>query len=251
MAFLDESLALPTLEAQISSLRCLARDWNPDPVVEAVVAEETRPSAWGILRIRPPSAILQVTGLSPACTKFQSRLPKTNKYAFCNRPHLPSPTPATSTHLPDVTSERFTRVLSRGALADSLSWYVFLSVSEGRTRSTPSPMIGLFIPLFIVASYAQWKKMSMGRKINLVNAFTTIFFGISITAVSNFRRGRAFSRGLSLTNDKIALGSRRAQADLGGSVPTARRDHRPVLLTSLRRGGSSSRCPSPSRTRGW
>lgn len=74
--------------------------------------------------MRPPSAILQVTGLSPACTKFQSRLPKINKYAFRNRPHLPSPTPAISTHLLDVTSERFTRVLSGCALADSLSWYV-------------------------------------------------------------------------------------------------------------------------------
>ena len=41
MAFLDESLALPTLEARISSFQCLARDWNPDPVVETLVAEET------------------------------------------------------------------------------------------------------------------------------------------------------------------------------------------------------------------
>ena len=41
MAFLDESLAPPMLEVRISSLRCLARDWNPDPMVETLVAEET------------------------------------------------------------------------------------------------------------------------------------------------------------------------------------------------------------------
>lgn len=54
-----------------------------------------------------------------------------------------------------------------------------------RTRPTEYSVVGLFIPLLIIAGYAQWKKVSKGRKINLVMAFTTVFFGLSITTVSN------------------------------------------------------------------
>lgn len=48
------------------------------------------------------------------------------------------------------------------------------------------PIIGMFIPLLILASYAQWKKVSRGRKVNLVMVFTTIFFGLATVTVSNF-----------------------------------------------------------------
>lgn len=41
-------------------------------------------------------------------------------------------------------------------------------------------LVGAFIPLLIVASYAQWKKVLSGQKLNTVMAFTTIFFGLSI-----------------------------------------------------------------------
>lgn len=44
----------------------------------------------------------------------------------------------------------------------------------------------MFIPLLILASYAQWKKVSRGRKVNLVMVFTTIFFGLATVTVSNF-----------------------------------------------------------------
>jgi len=41
-------------------------------------------------------------------------------------------------------------------------------------------LVGAFIPLLIVASYAQWKKVSRGQELNLVTALTTIFFGLVI-----------------------------------------------------------------------
>ncbi|KAF9646495.1 hypothetical protein BDM02DRAFT_3188775 [Thelephora ganbajun] len=43
-------------------------------------------------------------------------------------------------------------------------------------------LVGTFVPLFILASYAQWKKVSRGRKIHLITAFTTVFFGLTIIA---------------------------------------------------------------------
>ena len=58
-------------------------------------------------------------------------------------------------------------------------------------------MVGCFIPLLIVASYAQWKKVSRGRKVNLVMAFTTVFYGLTIIVVSNFC-GRVVHRSLGL-----------------------------------------------------
>ena len=66
--------------------------------------------------------------------------------------------------------------------------------------------IGLFIPLLIVASYVQWKKVSRGRKINLVMAFTTAFFGLSTIAVSNLCDG-AIHQSLSLIDIGYSTGS--------------------------------------------
>ncbi|KAF9779276.1 hypothetical protein BJ322DRAFT_1113616 [Thelephora terrestris] len=43
-------------------------------------------------------------------------------------------------------------------------------------------LVGLFVPLLIAASYAQWNKVSKGQKINAVMAFTIVFFGLAIPA---------------------------------------------------------------------
>lgn len=45
----------------------------------------------------------------------------------------------------------------------------------------------MFVPLLVVAVYAQWKKVSKGQRINAVMAFTTVFFGLTIPTVSKFR----------------------------------------------------------------
>ena len=92
-------------------------------------------------------------------------------------------------------------------------------------------MAGLFIPLLIAASYAQWKKVSKGREVNLVMAFTTVFFGLSIIAVSDFCSG-TIDRSLDRSRFDTAVDPRCAQDDVGDPVPTARHDRRTVPLTS-------------------
>jgi len=44
-------------------------------------------------------------------------------------------------------------------------------------------LVGVFIPLLIAASYAQWKKVSMGRELNRVMVFTTVFSGGSVLTI--------------------------------------------------------------------
>jgi len=43
-------------------------------------------------------------------------------------------------------------------------------------------LVGIFILLLIAVGYSQWKKVSMGRKLNRVMAFTTVFSGVSVLA---------------------------------------------------------------------
>jgi uncharacterized membrane protein len=46
-------------------------------------------------------------------------------------------------------------------------------------------VVGVYIPLFILATYVLWKKVSKGQKINLVMALAMVFFGLSTISVSN------------------------------------------------------------------
>lgn len=62
-------------------------------------------------------------------------------------------------------------------------------------------LVGVFIPLLIVATYAQWKKISNGQKINAVMAFTTIFFGLAIPTHWILGMRRAIMAALYLPSD--------------------------------------------------
>jgi hypothetical protein len=67
--------------------------------------------------------------------------------------------------------------------------YFHTSSAAHQPRLLYVPTIGVFIPLLFVASYAQWKKVSKGQKLNVVMVLTTIFFGLSIPTVSDLLCG--------------------------------------------------------------
>jgi len=55
-------------------------------------------------------------------------------------------------------------------------------------------MYGIFLALYVASCYVQWKKFSRGGNINHLMAFTTVFFGITITAyciLTNYRAMQA------------------------------------------------------------
>jgi hypothetical protein len=47
--------------------------------------------------------------------------------------------------------------------------------------------VGVFLALLIAACYVQWDKYANGQGVNRVMAFTTVFFGFTITTVSELR----------------------------------------------------------------
>lgn len=110
-----------------------------------------------------------------------------DKYGCLDRSSWFSPTPILLHRVLvlDVACQIFTGVFCGSLPADPPGWYVLhLSLAHEAQRAL-YPVIGLFIPLLLVASYAQWKKVSRGRKVNRVMAFATIFFGLTSIAVSN------------------------------------------------------------------
>jgi len=118
------------------------------------------------------------------------------KYDKCSRCIRTAPLPLlpqrqgvalSQTRLLDVPSYHFTGILSGDILGDSPGWYAPSDTSNTPNTLNLTSLIGVFIPLLIVAGYAQWSKALKGRRVNVVMAFTTVFFGLSVISVSNFR----------------------------------------------------------------